>query len=263
MHETDILRPHHHETGCNQWVGSLPPARLGRAYVFLNKSSKALPYINRPYKPAYRFLANVLGTEYIDPPEDAGSDRVIDLALWPSSIDADGRVHFSSSADLPQGGGIYRKEEERMNKRVVKPDMIVFATGYKQEWSWLDAEYPQGPSHFKTNVRELCDAEDPTVAFLGFVRPGVGAIPPIAETQAMLWSLLLLNKVALPTTEPHYRLLTTPSSRIQYGVDHSAYMSTLANDIGASPSILQLYKNHGAHVTLCYWYAIISLLTVE
>ena len=34
--------------GANQWVGGLPDDRLGRAYVFLNKSNKALPYINRP-----------------------------------------------------------------------------------------------------------------------------------------------------------------------------------------------------------------------
>ena len=35
------------QAGCDQWVGGLPPERLGRAYVFLNKSSRAQAYINK------------------------------------------------------------------------------------------------------------------------------------------------------------------------------------------------------------------------
>ena len=33
------------QAGCNQYVGELPRDRLGRAYVFLNKSNKAMPYL--------------------------------------------------------------------------------------------------------------------------------------------------------------------------------------------------------------------------
>lgn len=51
---------------------------------------------------------------------------------------------------------------------------------------------------------------------------GVGAIPPIAEQQAMLWTLILLGKVPTPISPPHYRLLQNPSGRITYGVDHGA-----------------------------------------
>jgi dimethylaniline monooxygenase (N-oxide forming) len=29
--------------GCNQWCGELPEHKQGRAYVFLNKSAKAMP----------------------------------------------------------------------------------------------------------------------------------------------------------------------------------------------------------------------------
>lgn len=31
------------QAGCDQWVGGLPPERLGRAYVFLNKVSRRSP----------------------------------------------------------------------------------------------------------------------------------------------------------------------------------------------------------------------------
>lgn len=96
-----------------------------------------MPYINRPYKPSFRILSSLLGTSYIDPPLDAASTKSIDLALWPSHVDASGRVHFMKSCELPQGGGMRRIEEERMRDREVRPDLVVFATGYKQEWGWL------------------------------------------------------------------------------------------------------------------------------
>lgn len=96
-----------------------------------------MPYINRPYKPSFRILSSLLGTSYIDPPLDAASTQSIDLALWPSHVDSSGRVHFCKSVDLPQGGGMRRIEEERMKGREVRPDLVVFATGYKQEWGWL------------------------------------------------------------------------------------------------------------------------------
>ncbi|SCZ90765.1 BZ3500_MvSof-1268-A1-R1_Chr1-3g02228 [Microbotryum saponariae] len=259
--------------GCGQWVGSLPPSRHGRAFVFLN--SKAMPYINRPHKPRFRILANILRTDYLDPQLPDTPCKEIELAMWPSHIDETGRVHFTPARDLPQSNGIERIEEKRMKGKVIRPDLVVFCSGYRQDWSWLGEGYPKGPG--EVDVREIADSHDLTVGWIGFVRvshsilcdyesglaedviaeprlpqPGVGAIPCIAEQQAMLWSLLLAQKVPVPTTEPHYRLLASKTARIQYGVDHSAYMSTLAKDMGAAPSLLELYNKYGCHVTLCY-----------
>ncbi|TFK45976.1 hypothetical protein OE88DRAFT_1739780 [Heliocybe sulcata] len=55
-------------TGRLQWVGELEPDRLGRAYGFLNKSHKAMPYINRPYRHRPRFMDYL--SRNIDPLED-------------------------------------------------------------------------------------------------------------------------------------------------------------------------------------------------
>lgn len=82
---------------------------------------------------------------------------------------------------------------------------------------------------------------------MGFVRPGVGAIPPIAEMQAMLWVGIITGKVEIPLPlmqrpiaeifanrvhgvvlgagdppKEDYHLLQSKKSRIQYGVDHGA-----------------------------------------
>jgi dimethylaniline monooxygenase (N-oxide forming) len=210
------------EAGCNQWVGGLPPERLGRAYVFLNKSSKALPYINRPYKPSSRFLSKYFGTEYIDPDIARNSKKSIDLALFPTHVDSSGRVHFSNSSGI-------KRIEERMNNVVVRPDLVVYCTGYRQDFEFLSKDYLR-PSAVDT--REICDSSDLSVAYIGFVRPGVGAIPPIAEQQAMLWSCLILNKVPVPSDSPHYRLLASKTARIQCSSSSSIDMPPMkpAND---------------------------------
>ncbi|KAF2493291.1 dimethylaniline monooxygenase [Lophium mytilinum] len=228
------------QAGMNQHVGALPPERLGRAYVFLNKSNKAMPYLNRPYKTKNAFL-DFIGNKYVDPPEDANSDKWVDTCTFPVCIDETGTVIFEPRPD--------RKDWQRMKDKAVKPDCVVYCTGYKQDFAWLDPSYPTASS---ANIRNIVNASHPSIAYIGFVRPGVGAIPPIAEQQAMWWTALILNRMALPTDPPHYHLLASKGSRIQYGVDHSAYMSTLAKDFGGAPGLLTLYLRHGWRVLLTY-----------
>ena len=227
--------------GCNQYVGELPVDRLGRAYVFLNKSNKAMPYLNRPYKypdPVLEFMGN----KYLDPEVDATSPRCVDTCTFPSSIDASGRVVFTPNSN--------RKDYRRLASTPVRPDTIIYCTGYTQNFSFLPASYPRPGT---ASCRNILDPADPSIAFLGFVRPGVGAIPPLAEQQSMWWTAYLLDKMPkLPTTEPHYHLLAPTSARIQYGVDHSAYMATLASDMGASPRLWELWSVYGWRVLLCY-----------
>lgn len=137
-----------------------------------------------------------------------------------------------------------------MKKRTVKPDILLYATGYTQKFEWLDDGYPRGPDQVDT--LEMVDSSDMTLSWIGHVRPGVGAIPPIAEEQAMLWALLLQKRVPLPKDEGHYRLLARKTARIQYGVDHSTYSYALADAMGAAPSLSQLYFQYGLRMLLIY-----------
>jgi len=138
-----------------------------------------------------------------------------------------------------------------MEDRVIIPEVFIFATGYTQDFSWLDGngDYPNPAD---ADIRGICRTGDESVAFIGFQRPGIGAIPPISELQAMFWTLLILGKIDVPKAQPHYRLLQDPQARIQYGVDFGAYMSTLAKDMGSSPAIIELLKNHGVKTTVSY-----------
>jgi dimethylaniline monooxygenase (N-oxide forming) len=144
----------------------------------------------------------------------------------------------------------------------VKPDIVVFCTGYKQVFPFLHpsagsvpdkSATPSGsgskpyPTAADADVREIWRRDDPTVAFIGFVRPSLGAIPPLAEMQAQLWVLHLaaphlVPGPLLPDDEPHYRLLHPPQSRVQYGVDHETYAYQLALDMDSAPGALEVFE---------------------
>ncbi|KAI0078958.1 FAD/NAD(P)-binding domain-containing protein [Panus rudis PR-1116 ss-1] len=230
------------QAGCNQWVGELEPERLGRAYVFLNKSHKAMPYINRPYRHRPAFMDYL--SRYIDPPEDMppATNFTVDLAPFPTHILSNGRVVFPLSK---------RKDAIRMAAKDFRPDTVIFATGYKQDFSFLDSKGGYATPE-EADIRNITRTGDESVAFIGFVRPGVGAIPPIAEMQAFFWISLLKGQVKTPLPPPHYHLLVKDTARIKYGVDHSTYMSTLAKDIGAAPGLWELWREYGTHVLVCY-----------
>ena len=58
-----------------------------------------------------------------------------------------------------------------MKDKIVKPDLLVYATGYKQTFDWLGAGYARGPQAVDT--LEMLDSSDPSVVWIGHVRPGV------------------------------------------------------------------------------------------
>ena len=233
------------QAGCNQWAGELPPERQGRAYVFLNKSAKAMQFINRPYfkmSPFHRLFAH-----YIDPPvpsELNNGDPTIHLVPFPTSFDHNGAAIFPPPPP--------HRSKEIAWKDTCRPNLVILCTGYTQHWDWLGPGYPRGPDD--CDIRGVSSSTDLTVGFIGFLRPGVGAIPPMAEMQAQFFLLLTKGQIAIPTSPETYHLLHTPTSRIQYGVDYSTYMAQLARDMGSAPSLWQLISEHGWFITFVYWY---------
>ncbi|KAI1138355.1 FAD/NAD(P)-binding domain-containing protein [Hypoxylon sp. FL0543] len=172
-------------------------------------------------------------------PAETTRGRQIDLASWPDHIDDDGVVVFSDNG---------RPEYARIKDEVIKPDVVIFCTGYTHEFPFLGKERCSPRYYEGKLVREIWPREDPSIGFIGFVRPNLGAIPPLAEFQAQLWVLNLLapgrvlNAPLLPEDEAHYRLVRKKQSRIRYGVDHESYAYQLALDMGSAPSFADIVR---------------------
>lgn len=73
-----------------------------------------------------------------------------------------------------------------MKDAEVRANCVVYCTGYKQSIHFLDPSYPISSD---ATIRNIVSPSEPTISFIGFVRPGVGAIPRISEQQAMWCSL--------------------------------------------------------------------------
>lgn len=166
--------------------------------------------------------------------------RRIDVFKWPTEVDDDGLMHFSPESD---------DSKEAKAPEPIKADVVVFATGYTTNFDFLDPDYPR-LGH--TSVRGVYKDGEVSVGFIGFVRPSIGAIPPLAELQAQLWVLRLLQDRypaelsrereghAVAPYEIDYKL----HARGEYdffttkrGVDHESYAYQLALDMGAAPTM--------------------------
>lgn len=111
---------------------------------------------------------------------------------------------------------------------------------------FLDDKLKVNARHFSSLVRGIWRREQPTMGFIGFVRPSLGAIPPLAEMQAQLWVLNLVAPCKLSDLntrdEAHYKLHTKSSDRVTYGVDHESYAYQLALDMNSAPGIVDIWR---------------------
>jgi hypothetical protein len=72
-------------------------------------------------------------------------------------------LFISKTTDVPR--------HREMREKVVKPDLLIFATGYKQEFSFSDSNYP---TPAQADIRSIWKSGDESVGFIGFVRPSFG-----------------------------------------------------------------------------------------
>ncbi|KAI0595313.1 hypothetical protein F4775DRAFT_377307 [Biscogniauxia sp. FL1348] len=254
--------------GSDQWIGG-KSGFWHTSEIFFNKSGhKIAPYMKARWKPRrpVGLLARLRALIVVDPADNSNGthdNRTIDVAPWPARIDASGRVHFRDNG---------RPEyAQHMRAATVRPDVVVFCTGYKQDFGFLQQpqqqKYSSSSSTITTTtlppttttttttteprarVREIWPPDDPTLAYIGFVRPNLGAIPPLAEMQAQLWvsRLFSLLDPSYPPPRPlepesHYRLVCREGARVRYGVDHESYAYQLALDMGSAPGFADVLR---------------------
>uniref|UniRef100_A0A4E9EJC4 FAD/NAD(P)-binding domain-containing protein n=1 Tax=Gibberella zeae TaxID=5518 RepID=A0A4E9EJC4_GIBZA len=223
--------------GMDQWIGGISPERDHPSKIFFNKSMKICSYLSLPYRPivpSRRLWLYALRSAIVQTPVPDTNGRHVDLAPWPKKIDGEGVVHFLDNQ---------RPEFSRLGREKIKPDIVILCTGYKQEFPFLVSPQIRPTQVYampsQADVRGIWKRDEPTVGYIGFVRPSLGAIPPLAEMQAQLWVLNLLAPGKLshplrPIDEEHYRLKLPSDSRITYGVDHESYTYQLALDMNSA-----------------------------
>ena len=137
-------------------------------------------------------------------------------------------------------------------------DTIIMSTGYKTSFSFLPKRYTD--TTMREHYKFVFDVEDPTLAFVGFVRPVVGSIITIAETQARWVARVFSEKVPLVSLKErqtevardrafwgHY--FKDSSQRIEGSVEQFVYTENVAKLAGFYPDYWALFKRNPYH-----WY---------
>ena len=161
---------------------------------------------------------------------------------------------------VPKGGIVECKGKEVTFVDGTKEqfDIVIMSTGYKVEYPFLTEEYKY------TDVRNLYkfifDVKDPSLAFVGLVRPIIGSIVGIAELQSRLAARIYSKKVPLVSLEERRAVVKKDftfwsnhfkhsSQRIQGLVEITEYTDDIAKIAGVYPDYWSLFKKNPR-----YWY---------
>ena len=129
-------------------------------------------------------------------------------------------------------------------------DLVIMSTGYKVEYSYLPQCYHKG---IRERHKMVFDIEDPSLAFVGLVRPIVGSLVALSELQAMWMAKVFAGKVPLKPLEERRRdvqqdtaylsdYFKHTSQRIQGLVEGLTYVDDLARQANVYPNYWALFR---------------------
>ena len=78
-------------------------------------------------------------------------------------------------------------------------DVIIVSTGYSPAFEYLPEQFAQ--KLFRQRYKQIFDNDDPSLAFIGFVRPVLGSVPSLAEVQSRWVARVYSNKICLKPKE--------------------------------------------------------------
>ncbi|OZG70723.1 hypothetical protein BTA51_24360 [Hahella sp. CCB-MM4] len=138
-------------------------------------------------------------------------------------------------------------------------DAVVFCTGYKLEFPFLDMMI----SDMRDLYKQMFIPEiGQSLAFVGFARPQQGGVPAIAEMQSRYLAQLCSNKHELPSLSEQRRVIREDAQhwRDEYRitpqvaslVNYCHYMDSIAKLVGCMPKIPALWQNPGLRIKLLH-----------
>ena len=156
------------------------------------------------------------------------------------AADADASAHDSCSNGAPGGDGA--------------------ASGMGHAAGWVPCTGARGVEDPLPSEHFIVSPTAPRLAFIGFVRPNVGAIPPMAELQVMWWIQRLRGQVRRGHLPSSYGLL---GKKLTYGVDYGNYMHQVAAEIDAAPTLTTLLASPRALIAYAFGQAYISFFRLQ
>ena len=137
-------------------------------------------------------------------------------------------------------------------------DMVIISTGYKVEYPYLPEQYKYG--NVKNLYKYIFNVEDPSLAFVGLVRPIIGSVVGVSELQARLAARMFSKKVSIIPLEERMKVVQRDakfwndyfkdsSQRIEGLVEILTYTDEIAKVGGVYPDYWSLFKQNPQ-----YWY---------
>ena len=137
-------------------------------------------------------------------------------------------------------------------------DVIILSTGYAQQHSFLGEQ--QSKITHQNRFKYVFDNKDPSIAFVGFVRPVVGSIPVVAEVQARWVAKVFSGHVHLPSQGQREAKIKKDnafwdeyfkksSRRMEQLVEGYIYIDEIAKEAGIYPNFYSLFRQNIRH-----WY---------
>ena len=177
--------------------------------------------------------------------------RVLPKKGFPSSIQ-----HFIMKTDMGKETGIFWNSNSikveyvtlpnvlpdgkiKTKEKLLEIDVIIDGSGFsKPTFSFLNFDPEINTRHIINNAR-------PTISFIGYTRPSVGAIPPLSEAQVIWWLNYLDLKNGngkIDLSLEYYSMLPPRGKKDKsYGVHFDAYLFQLAKDMGLSPKFKDIF----------------------
>lgn len=141
-----------------------------------------------------------------------------------------------------------------------KCDVVLCCTGFQPRFQFLEEKEPKiasAASRARAHLYKhmILPELGVSAAWLGFARPAIGSIPPIAELQARYYALLVSGHRELPTVDDMRRTIRDDDTRAlaQYGhdarrigalTDYLPLLEDLAAAIGCRPNVWKLVSEH-------------------
>lgn len=213
---------------------------LSRLRARVQITAARLPIAGRMISPATALRARLL--------HEAGGECFSQFAVKSEAMLApllEGRATRHGPVERMVPDGVVFRGGEK-----VEADVLLLCTGYRQSFRFM----ADLPIDFGRLYRRCFSPEHgASLAFIGFARPAIGAIPPIAEMQSRWFALVCSGRRRLPSPDA-MRIAGAEEQaarRAQFGrladrlqalVDYTPYQDALADEIGCRPDLMRVAR---------------------